>query len=145
MDHPVAASVLHHLLLVEADRGFAEIICADLGQRADRRVHLLGDVVSAFRFLAKRDRFSDAPTPDLILLDLRLPYFAGTALLHERRRRPAWRAIPVVVVGDTEDDELNCRALGADGFLGRLEDPRRWLEKMNVVVTHHLPTAPVGP
>lgn len=145
MDHPVTASVLHQILLVEADRGSADPIRAALGRRADLRLHVLGDVVSAIRFLAKRDGFLHAPTPDLILLAARLPYFAGTALLQERRRRPALGGIPVVAYGTDEEERDACLALGADGFLVRPEDPVLWQRTVDRALVHHLPTAAVPP
>jgi CheY-like chemotaxis protein len=145
MDRPVATSSIPQILLVEADRGLAELIRTSLGRRADLRVHVLGDVVSAIRFLAKRDGFIHAPTPDLILLDLELPYFAGTALLQERSRRPAWRCIPVVVFSTRDQDCLQCLALGADRHLLKPADPVGWQRLVEEVVARHLPAIGVPP
>lgn len=144
MPRPVTASI-PQILLVEADRGLAEIVRASLGRRADLRVHVVGDVVGAIRFLAKRDGFLHAPTPDLVLLDLELPYFSGNALLQERRRRPAWSTIPVVVFSAREQDALPSLALGAEAHLNKPGDSADWQRLVEEVVARHLPTVAVPP
>jgi len=40
----------------------------------------------------------DMPAPDLILLDLLMPVMNGAEFLKEQEKRPALRAIPVVVL-----------------------------------------------
>lgn len=63
--------------------------------------------------------FTDAPRPDLILLDLRLPRMDGFQALAEIKADPALRSIPVVVLTDstTEQDIMRVYDLGAAGFI----------------------------
>lgn len=138
-----ASHLIHQILLVESDHRQAALIREELGARPHLRVHILPDVVNAIRFLAKRDGFQHAPTPDLILLDLQLPYFSGAALLEERRRRPAWSAVPVVVISGSADDRLECLAHGADDHVVAPSDPAAWHRLVETTLARHLPLATI--
>jgi two-component system, cell cycle response regulator len=64
-------------------------------------------------------------TPDLILLDIRLPDMDGIAICAALKRDPATRAIPVVMVSATRDGDARIRALRAgaeDVFWKPFED-----------------------
>jgi CheY-like chemotaxis protein len=58
-------------------------------------------------------------TPDLLLLDLRLPGACGLELLARVRRMPQHRHLPIVVLTSSpaEADRHACLALGADRFV----------------------------
>lgn len=53
---------------------------------------------AALVYLKRCGRFPDAKRPDLILLDWHLPGLDGGELLHELKRAPDLRRIPVVVL-----------------------------------------------
>jgi DNA-binding response OmpR family regulator len=57
--------------------------------------------------------------PDLILLDLTVPYLDGFEMIKALRHDPASQAIPVVVLTGRDDDETfaEARRLGASHFL----------------------------
>lgn len=57
--------------------------------------------------------------PDLIITDLAMPVMDGEALLHEVRRSPVLREVPVLVLTGTEDQEVRLRLLrtGAQDYL----------------------------
>ncbi len=57
--------------------------------------------------------------PDLILLDLTVPYLDGFEMLKALRNDPATNSIPVVVLTGLKDDETfaQARKLGASHFL----------------------------
>lgn len=144
MAETVAIHPLQHVLLVDNDRAQTDHIRAELAERSDLQVHVVPDVVKAIRFLAKRDGFIHAPTPDLVLLDLALPYYPGTALLQERRRRPSWSGIPVIVLSDSHDDALSCVSLGANAHLVKPTVSSEWRPLLGDLLARHLPlpTAP---
>ena len=50
--------------------------------------------------------FTNAPRPDLILLHLAQPYTNGRGLLEGIKGDPTLRRIPVMVLGDSQTDEL---------------------------------------
>jgi DNA-binding response OmpR family regulator len=82
-------------LIVEDDAGIAELWTFVLGEdgfAVERRDSALG--VAA---LLRRRR------PDVILLDLGLPYRSGAALLADLKGDPATAAIPVVIVSAAPD------------------------------------------
>ena len=60
-----------------------------------------------------------AERPDLILLDLILPYASGFEVLRRLRDDPATRAIPVLVLSTQggEDDVVRALDAGAEDFL----------------------------
>ena len=66
------------------------------------RLHLdlchVEDGVQALEYLRKQPPFADAPTPDLILLDLNMPRMSGHELLAELKQDPELKVIPVVVL-----------------------------------------------
>lgn len=52
----------------------------------------------AIAFLLRQGRFADAPTPDLILLDLNIPRKSGLEVLAEIKRDPDLKFVPVIVL-----------------------------------------------
>ncbi|MBA3697368.1 MAG: response regulator [Planctomycetes bacterium] len=131
--------VIPQMLVVEHDRIQADAIRSELGDRPDLRIHILSDVVNAIRFLAKRDGFIHAPTPDLILLNLKLPHFPGTALLQERRWHPSWQTIPVVTLSESRADGLPSLALGATDHVLKPQTSDGWRTLINLVIARYLP------
>jgi two-component system, chemotaxis family, response regulator Rcp1 len=63
------------------------------------------DGVEAMEFLGRRDSYSGAPRPDLILLDLNLPRKDGREVLSELKSDPKLRTIPVVVLTTSKDEQ----------------------------------------
>lgn len=133
--------VMHQILVIEADQKHAGLIREALNGKSNLRVHILPDVISAIRFLAKRDGFTHAPTPDLVLVARELPYSCGTALLEERRRRPSWSTIPVVMLSRSTDDSLDYLAHGADGHVTKPTDSHEWQRMVDDVLIRHLSLA----
>ena len=85
-----AAAVGRRVLVVEDDAALAAVwaqALADAGYAVRKRESALGvaALVRAWR-------------PDVVLLDLGLPYRSGASLLAELKAAPATAAIPVVVV-----------------------------------------------
>lgn len=70
-------------------------------------------------FLKREGHFSQAPRPDLVLLDLRLPGIDGEEVLAELRGGEATREIPVVVMTSSydEDEEVRIRELEVQAYL----------------------------
>ena len=68
-------------------------------------LHVAEDGEEATDFLYKRGKFSSAPSPDIILLDLNLPKKDGRQVLAEIKQDPNLRQIPVVVLTTSEDPQ----------------------------------------
>lgn len=67
-------------------------------------MHVTVDGEDAMAFLLREGKYSGAPKPDLILLDLNLPKKNGREVLAEIKADPDLKRIPVVVL-TTSDDE----------------------------------------
>jgi len=62
------------------------------------RLHWAASGEEALGFLQRRGSFQDAPTPDLVLLDLNLPGLSGHEVLTRIKKDPALLTIPVVAL-----------------------------------------------
>lgn len=56
-------------------------------------------------FLYKREAYSDAPTPDVILLDLNMPVMDGREVLEKIEADEQLRHLPVVVLTTSSNEE----------------------------------------
>src|SRR6478735_4282119 len=66
-------------------------------------VHAVQDGVEALDFVRRTGKFSHAPRPDLILLDLNLPRKDGRNVLAELKTEPDLGKIPVVILATSGD------------------------------------------
>lgn len=73
----------------------------------------------AMKALRKQPPYQDAPTPDLVLLDLNMPQKSGKEVLAELQSDPVLSVIPVVVLttSDVERDIVASYRLGAVGYV----------------------------
>lgn len=89
------------------------------------KIYVAEDGIQALDFLYKRGQYASAPRPDLILLDLNLPRKNGREVLAEIKADPDLRAIPIVVLTTSNDEEdilkaynlnANCYVIKPVGF-----------------------------
>ncbi len=73
--------------------------------RVCNNLHVGEDGEEAMDFLYKRGKFSSAPRPEIILLDLNLPRKGGREVLAEIKGDPTLRHIPVIILTTSEDPE----------------------------------------
>jgi CheY-like chemotaxis protein len=108
------------VLLVEDSLVDARFTIAAL-QRGDipHRLTLVRDGLEALDFLFRRGIFARAPRPDLVLLDLELPFRHGLEVLWEIRHSDDLRVIPVVILTSSDDPDARtqCENHEVDGFL----------------------------
>lgn len=64
----------------------------------EHRLSVASDGEEAISFLRRTDEFADAPRPDIVILDLKLPKKDGHAVLQTIKSHPELQAIPVVVL-----------------------------------------------
>lgn len=65
------------------------------------RIHIVRDGQEALDYMHRRGEYVDkdkAPTPGLILLDIKLPKVDGIAVLKQLKSDPAFRRIPIVML-----------------------------------------------
>jgi len=108
------------VLLIEDNRGDAV-----LTRRAFRRSRIENEITVAesgekgLSILRREGEFSDAPWPDLILLDLNLPFMNGRDFLSTIKDDPDMRRIPVIVLSSSSaDSDINaCYERHANGYI----------------------------
>jgi CheY-like chemotaxis protein len=90
------------------------------------------DGVDALAFLRGEPPYSEAPRPDLVLLDLNLPRLDGRDVLLRIREDPRLRDVAVVVLTASEQEKEHLAALAADAFLTKPVDMERlgWLVRV---------------
>lgn len=106
------------ILLVEDNPADVELTLDVLGEaRVANEVHVTRDGDEALAFLERRPPFAAAPTPGLVLLDLKLPKLSGPDVLAQVKRDPGLRAIPVVVLTTSRAPADRLRTQAADAYL----------------------------
>ncbi len=94
------------ILLVEDNPGDVDLTREGLKRgKIASNLSVLANGADVLPFLEKQGQFTNAPTPDLILLDLNLPGKDGREVLAEIKRHPDFRRIPVVVMTSSEAEE----------------------------------------
>jgi CheY-like chemotaxis protein len=68
-------------------------------------LHHVKDGVECMAFLRKQGKYSAAPTPDLLLLDMNMPRMDGREVLAEMVADDTLNAIPVVILTTSAQDE----------------------------------------
>src|SRR5258708_28994232 len=83
------------ILLVEDNPGDARLAWEAIREaRVSHNMRRVSDGVEALAYLRKEGEFSNAPRPDLILLDLHLPRTHGREVLADGQHDPAISRIP---------------------------------------------------
>ncbi len=87
-------------------------------------LYVVEDGVEAMSFLRKEGKYSDKPTPDIILLDLNLPRKDGREVLAEVKSDNKLRMIPVVVLttSKAEQDIIKAYGLHANCYITKPVD-----------------------
>jgi CheY-like chemotaxis protein len=75
-------------------------------------LHVVEDGVEAMEYLRREGKYSTAPRPGLIILDLNLPRKSGRELLQDVKTDPELMNIPVVVLTTSKSEEDVVRAYG---------------------------------
>jgi CheY-like chemotaxis protein len=119
------------VLLVEDDPGDVLMTReAFEDNKVANRLSVVSDGVSALEFLRKEGEYAQAPTPDLILLDLNLPRMDGREVLQALKSDDDLRRIPVVVLttSEAEEDVLRSYSLHANAYVTKPVDFDRFID-----------------
>ncbi|TCN58533.1 response regulator receiver domain-containing protein [Rhodococcus sp. SMB37] len=113
------------VLLVEDDPG-DELMTREAFEdnKIGNNLHVVRDGEQALDFLYQRGEHTDAPRPDLILLDLNLPKYDGRQVLEQIKSDPELSHIPVVVLttSSAEEDILRSYRLHANAYVTKPVD-----------------------
>src|SRR3954447_17911513 len=109
-----------NVLLVEDDPGDVLMTQEAMAMReSPGRLHVVGDGVEAMAFLRKEGEYADAPTPDLVLLDLNMLRMDGREVLAAVKADERLRTIPIVILttSGSEDDVRKSYLLHANAYV----------------------------
>ena len=113
------------VLLIEDDPG-DELMTREAFEdnKIGNTLHVVRDGEEALDFLYRRGDHTDAPEPDLILLDLNLPKYDGRQVLEKIKSDPELAHIPVVVLTTSaaEEDILRSYKLHANAYVTKPVD-----------------------
>lgn len=111
--------------------------------RAD--VREAADGTEALDYLRRAARPGGSPRPDLVYLDVEMPGASGHDVLAAIKSSAALREAVVVMLTGLDDEAHRRRALaaGADGYVLKPTDPRRFLEAVAESVRQWTPPEPV--
>lgn len=116
----------NHILFIEDENLFCELITSYL-TKAGFRVTVAKDGIEAIQCLKEF-------VPDLVLLDLFLPYINGFEVLGHIRSNPLTKAVPVIILSNLSGEENIKKglALGANEYrLKASMTPKEILKKVN--------------
>jgi CheY-like chemotaxis protein len=113
------------ILLVEDNPGDIQLTRIALeDNKMNINLSVAEDGVEALEFLRKEGKYTDAPHPDLVLLDLNLPKKDGREVLAQMKADPVFKRIPVVILttSQAEEDVLKAYNLCANCYITKPVD-----------------------
>lgn len=101
------------ILIVDDDQGMTDLLKIHL-KREGMIIEAAADAAIALRSIIKNP-------PDLIILDIEMPYMGGLEVLKALKSDPATGKLPVIVLTSRTDEECfsEAKSLGADAFLNK--------------------------
>jgi CheY-like chemotaxis protein len=119
------------ILLVEDSPGDARLAKEALKEsKVNNNLFVAIDGEEALDFLNRKNGYSDAPRPDLILLDLNLPKKDGREVLQEIKTDDSLKSIPVVIltVSKAEEDIIRTYNLHANCYITKPLDLNQFIK-----------------
>jgi CheY-like chemotaxis protein len=119
------------MLLVEDNPGDARLAMEALKDaKVNNNLNWVKDGVEAMTFLRRQGEYTDAPRPDVILLDLNLPKKDGREVLADIKGDDDLRRIPVVIltVSSAEEDIMKTYNLHANCYIQKPLDLGQFIE-----------------
>lgn len=114
------------VLVVEDDDHIAQVLRFMLERQGYRVTHLADGRAASEHVAASPD------LPDLILLDVMLPYVDGFEIVALVRARPAWAGVPILMLTarNTERDTVRALDAGANEFVSKPFQPNELLARV---------------
>lgn len=128
------------VLLVEDNPGDANLIRECGRDWSGVNLIHVPNAVQANRLIVRKSPFEDVTPPDLVLLDLRMPIYDGSLVLHAMREGAAHAHTPVIVFTSSRlpSDEARCRELGATDYIWKPADWIDWQTTITRIFRKHL-------
>jgi CheY-like chemotaxis protein len=113
------------ILVIEDNPGDIRLITEAFRESSvPTEIHVAENGDVALAYLQQNTASSEAPKPDLILLDLNLPGTDGREVLHILRNDPALQDIPIVIMTSSRacEDVSQAVSLGVERFVRKPSD-----------------------
>jgi two-component system, chemotaxis family, response regulator Rcp1 len=124
------------ILLVEDNPGDVRLTTEALKEgKILNHLNVVNDGVEAIDFLRKQGKYSDAPRPDVIFLDLNLPKKDGREVLTEIKNDSSLKSIPVIILttSQSEHDILMTYESHANCFICKPVDLEQFLKVIKLI------------
>lgn len=124
------------ILLVEDDEYDVEITERAISKSdVESELYVVWDGEEALDFLYRKGKFQDAPRPNLILLDLKLPKIGGHEVLSKIKNDAKLKRIPVIVltVSEREEDMVKAYDSGASSYVHKPVSPDEFAKVIQTV------------
>jgi CheY-like chemotaxis protein len=124
-----------NVLLVEDDPGDVLMTREAFEEYLHNQLDVVTDGVAALAYLRREEPYTDAPRPDLVLLDLNLPRRDGREVLQEVKADEDLRHIPVIVLttSQAEEDVLRSYQLHANAYVTKPVDFEGFIEAIKQI------------
>ncbi|MCX7877803.1 MAG: response regulator [Ignavibacteria bacterium] len=125
-----------NVLLVEDNEGDIRLIKEAFNERRIKKEFSIArDGEEALDFLYRREAFSGAGRPDIILLDINLPKKNGFEILEIIKNDPELKRIPVIIVSSSASEEHISRSyeLMANSYITKPSDFDEYLEIVKTI------------
>ncbi|MDP3744024.1 MAG: response regulator [Methylotenera sp.] len=98
-------------------------------------LNVVTDGMEAMAFLRRQGKYANAPTPDVVLLDLNLPKMDGREVLAEIKSDPLLKRIPVVIItsSEAEKDILRTYDLHANCYVSKPVDLDQFIKVIQAI------------
>ena len=129
------------ILLVEDNPAEARLVQEALKEgRVAAKLFWAKDGLEALDFLYRRGQYTEAPRPDLILLDLNLPRLNGKEVLQQVKQDPALLNIPIVMLSTSSarQDVQDAYAAHANSFMTKPADFDKFMEMVKLIDAYWL-------
>jgi len=94
-----------HILLIEDNPGDILLTKEAFNEcSVIHKIDYVNDGIEAIKYLRKQEKYKDACTPDLILLDLNLPKKDGREVLEEIKNDGVLKSIPVIILSTSKNE-----------------------------------------
>jgi two-component system, chemotaxis family, response regulator Rcp1 len=134
-----AATRAIEVLLAE-DREDDALLTREAFRRTGRRINLhhVENGLACMAFLRNEDPYVEAPTPDLLLLDLNMPLMSGQEVLAAIVADERLRHLPVVVLttSDADLDVLAMYQMRCSSYITKPVDFDRFLNVISVLAEY---------
>lgn len=118
MEMAAGARRKFEILLVEDNPADARLVSLALkGFEEEHYLRVVTDGQLALDYLRRKDAYQDAPRPDMIFLDWKLPLKDGGEILREIRQNNDLKDLPVIVLSGADPEKMAEEANGAGANL----------------------------